>query len=284
MPLHSAPNLTGVVVGGVGAIVLFYLAIGILNFVAIFKIITKAGYSGWWILLPLAPIIGSVVALVALDTEANSPFSTPSISLSNSVKTIVGWVVFLGIATFANWIFFLIFAFSDWPVRRQARGIGAGMTPLYPIVPSGPHAQTPIRSAPQAQTPLLPKGVLPVAQAGPPSATATEHCPNCSATHRPGSSFCGSCGHRLDVPASVRDTPTTMATTALSPAVASPPRHAASATQAVPVEGGAAAIQQPTPSSPPNAPRATVCPSCQGPELSTSAFCGQCGARMAPTA
>ena len=40
------------------------LGIGVLTIVAGVKVLTKAGYSGWWILITLVPIVGFVMFLV----------------------------------------------------------------------------------------------------------------------------------------------------------------------------------------------------------------------------
>ena len=40
------------------------LGIGVLTIVAGVKVISKAGYSGWWILITLVPIVGFVMFLV----------------------------------------------------------------------------------------------------------------------------------------------------------------------------------------------------------------------------
>ena len=64
-------------------LLVIYVAVAVVAITAWIKIISKAGYSGWWVLIAFVPI--------------------------------------------ANVVMFLVFAFSDWPVLRQARG------------PSGPY-------------------------------------------------------------------------------------------------------------------------------------------------
>ena len=46
------------------ALGVFYLALIVVTIVAYVKIVTKAGYSGWWILLALVPIAGFVLLLI----------------------------------------------------------------------------------------------------------------------------------------------------------------------------------------------------------------------------
>lgn len=53
-----------VVVAPAGVLLLLiFLALLVLNVVATFKIITKAGYSGWWMVIPLAPLLIYMTAL-----------------------------------------------------------------------------------------------------------------------------------------------------------------------------------------------------------------------------
>lgn len=93
---------TGGIGGGVLAVlVLVYLAIFVLFIIAYVKILTKAGYSGWWVLIGLVPLVGVVM--------------------------------------------FLVFAFSQWPVRRELellraqRGFHGGYGPGSGY-PGGPGA------------------------------------------------------------------------------------------------------------------------------------------------
>ncbi|MBD8080350.1 hypothetical protein IF651_14935 [Cellulosimicrobium arenosum] len=43
---------------------IFYLAIALIFFIAYVRIIQKAGYSGWWILIALVPVVNAVMFLV----------------------------------------------------------------------------------------------------------------------------------------------------------------------------------------------------------------------------
>lgn len=74
---------------GLGAffavVLVIYIAMAVVAIAAWVKIISKAGYSGWWVLIAVVPI--------------------------------------------ANVVMFLVFAFSDWPVLRQARGEAGSYPP-----------------------------------------------------------------------------------------------------------------------------------------------------------
>jgi hypothetical protein len=47
-----------------GVIILIYLAVAILMIIATTKILSKAGYSGWWVLIGLVPIANVVMYVV----------------------------------------------------------------------------------------------------------------------------------------------------------------------------------------------------------------------------
>jgi hypothetical protein len=49
---------------GLGVLLFVYIAIAVLGIIAAVKVITKAGYSGWWILIAFVPIVGSIFVLV----------------------------------------------------------------------------------------------------------------------------------------------------------------------------------------------------------------------------
>ncbi|MCB7134961.1 DUF805 domain-containing protein [Cellulosimicrobium marinum] len=47
-----------------GAALVIYLVVALLFLVAYVRIIQKAGYSGWWILIALVPVVNVVMFLV----------------------------------------------------------------------------------------------------------------------------------------------------------------------------------------------------------------------------
>jgi hypothetical protein len=74
----STPNLSGfehfLIVG-----VVFYLVMMVIMLIATVKIVTKAGYTGWWVAVTFVPFIGPLIAFVL----------------------------------------FFVFAFSEWPIQRE---------------------------------------------------------------------------------------------------------------------------------------------------------------------
>jgi hypothetical protein len=119
------------------------LAIFAVVIVAYIQIITKAGYSPWWILLPLAmPVMYFVTFAVLVHDSLHQPFGTSGVTTLTNDFGFLGTIDFL--VALANFVMFLVFAFSEWPVMREARSRrppAGGMT-FAPPRPAGPGAQT----------------------------------------------------------------------------------------------------------------------------------------------
>jgi hypothetical protein len=127
-----------------------------LNFFAVAKIITKAGYSPRWIWVPLAPVCLWFFTFILLTVDVRTivlgggATATLPVNLGNFALLEV--IDFLSVIV--TWVFFLIFAFSTWPVslaRRDTRGFEAD--PRTTFVP----AARPRVGAP-ALTPDIPGG------------------------------------------------------------------------------------------------------------------------------
>jgi hypothetical protein len=50
--------------GGLGLLLVVEIAFAVLGIVAAVKVVTKAGYSAWWVLIAFVPIVGSVFMIV----------------------------------------------------------------------------------------------------------------------------------------------------------------------------------------------------------------------------
>jgi hypothetical protein len=140
------------------------LGILALNFFAVAKIITKAGYSPRWIWVPLTPVClwFFTLILLAVDVRTIVLGRDATVSLGNFALLQVVDVL----SIIVTWVFFLIFAFSTWPVslaRREARSFEAdprttfvpaarsraGAPALTPDIPgSGAATTTPAHSRP----------------------------------------------------------------------------------------------------------------------------------------
>ncbi len=49
---------------GLGVLLFLYLAILVLGILAAVKVATKAGYSGWWVLITFVPLVGTVFVFI----------------------------------------------------------------------------------------------------------------------------------------------------------------------------------------------------------------------------
>jgi amino acid transporter len=112
-----------VLLAGVGYAILslsISLFVLIVTLAAMATILRKAGYSGWWIAVP----VGSVVLWIVV---ALSRFS---ISGLLKLQLVLGLV---------NWLLFLVFAFSKWPAltghspRLQGLATPGGRPPEQPL-------------------------------------------------------------------------------------------------------------------------------------------------------
>ncbi|MDA8309897.1 MAG: DUF2510 domain-containing protein [Actinomycetota bacterium] len=54
----------GAFAGAAGVLLLVYAAIVVISIIAAVKVVTKAGYSGWWVLIAFVPLVGVIMALV----------------------------------------------------------------------------------------------------------------------------------------------------------------------------------------------------------------------------
>jgi hypothetical protein len=145
------------------------LGILALNFFAVAKIITKAGYSPRWIWVPLTPVClwFFTLILLAVDVRTIVLGRDATVSLPVSLGNFALLQVVDVLSVIVTWVFFLIFAFSTWPVslaRREARSFEtdhprttfvpaarsrAGAPALTPDIPgSGAATTTPARSRP----------------------------------------------------------------------------------------------------------------------------------------
>ena len=92
------------------------LCLVIITFVAVSVIISKAGYSRGWALVPLMPLVTWIITLVVAKIQLHTfviiwelaPFYPHTISILLDIDKI---------AIFVSWLFLLLFAFSSWPAK-----------------------------------------------------------------------------------------------------------------------------------------------------------------------
>jgi hypothetical protein len=49
---------------GLAVLLVIYLIIAVIGIIAAVKVVTKAGYSGWWVLIGFVPLVGTVFVLI----------------------------------------------------------------------------------------------------------------------------------------------------------------------------------------------------------------------------
>ncbi len=129
--------------GGVALIVVLALVVG--NFWAVTRIIHQAGYSRNWILVPLTPFVLFIAVVVdsVVSIRNFALGTTTGLSYFDGVGVL--WDLF-SISLFVSWIFFLVFAFSNWPVSRGGGGPSSGPArpaEPYPSASPSPPARVP---------------------------------------------------------------------------------------------------------------------------------------------
>jgi hypothetical protein len=217
------------IVNVVNGTVTLAITIGVLvlNYVAISRVISKAGYPWVWVIVPLTPFGLLVACVVILYRDLNTLAFGGSYGFLGIETVGILWKVFL-ISLLANWVMFLVFAFSRWPtvsprvkkvqslVPTAGRGFSpdeVGLTPSKRFGTGGPGFATNAieDSAPGA----APATSAPVATAAPVGASSSgtvvikrcvwcgEALPgsralfhDCGPTDRP-PAYCATCGSAL---------------------------------------------------------------------------------------
>lgn len=116
------------------------LAVLGVSFCAASRIFIRTGYSIKWLLVPLVSLVLTVIGYIKLYVDLHSLAFPISIgfSFSSLISGVTGVGIVWGIDRFtilANWILFLILAFSPWPVALIADSARRG--PALPLPPVG---------------------------------------------------------------------------------------------------------------------------------------------------
>lgn len=147
-----------------GLIIILGVVMSIFTLVAMVQIIVKAGYSGWWILVPLG---APVVVFIATSIVAASTADLGSRSVSSAFDALAVGIVIDFLVYAAVWALFLKFAFSDWPVLQAAHARQALPTNPYVGGP-GPYTGGPGSYRPPGR-PATASGPFPGVAPPPPS-------------------------------------------------------------------------------------------------------------------
>ncbi|HVB90562.1 MAG TPA: hypothetical protein VND70_00515 [Acidimicrobiales bacterium] len=98
------------------------LALIIVNFVAVGKIITKAGFSVRWLVVPLLPLGLWIATWSWLVVDEKTLVIGRNLTASSTgLYDFPVLVTFDYLSVFVTWIFFVVFAFSAWPVTGMQR-------------------------------------------------------------------------------------------------------------------------------------------------------------------
>jgi hypothetical protein len=119
----------------------------VLNFWALSRIISKAGFSGAWIVLPLSSIGLTIACFIVGFNDLRGTLTGISPGFFGSQ---VGLLWHLDEVTFfLNWVFFLVFAFIGWPSMG-----GAGSARAATATPANfaAAASPPLRKGPGGVT------------------------------------------------------------------------------------------------------------------------------------
>jgi len=167
------------------------LAIGLmaLLILATARIIAKAGYSTWWILLPLSTLVLTTICFFILWHDLNVVVFGGSIGFIG-IST-VGLVWHLDqVSVLLNIGLYLLFAFSRWPDSgtRRARDDGGPIpTQSGRAAHSGPATGPMVAPEPV----VVPRG-MPASAAGPGAGPAIAS--RAPTPKKPGAQFCAWCG------------------------------------------------------------------------------------------
>jgi hypothetical protein len=100
----------------------------VISFFALFKIIRKAGYRSWWLVLPLVMLLLWVITWVVVIVDFNQlGISGAQIRHHIDLNQYPMLTKVDGLATIVVWILFVVFALSDWPVLDSGSA-GTGYT------------------------------------------------------------------------------------------------------------------------------------------------------------
>jgi hypothetical protein len=169
---------------------LVLLGLLFLDYWATMRIITQAGYSSAWILLPLAPLVLTIICLVIWWNDIHEIYFGGGFDFGGIGNVRLFWRLD-EFSIILNWVFYLIFAFSRWPAIGTSRASDAA-----PLPPPPPRAIPGSRLTPPTPT-VSPPGarVMPSSAASPGAAPAnTAVAP---AATRPSAKCCAWCGEAL---------------------------------------------------------------------------------------
>jgi hypothetical protein len=182
--------LTPIIATSIGSWIVLLIILGLvaLNYVATARIITQAGYSPRWILLPIAPLVLTIICFIIFWIDIRTIYFGETFGFYGVNN--VGFVWRLDeLSIFLNWLFYIIFAFSRWPVSGTHRAPSVGGPSAPEVVRVNPNP-SPVRPTPSA---VLPARAVPSSGASP--GTGPAAAPSAPVAKR--AQFCAWCGEAL---------------------------------------------------------------------------------------
>jgi hypothetical protein len=191
---------------------LIYICVTGITYWALQRIITGAGYSNYWMALPASTMLFTWICYIIFWSDIHGiyfgsgfDFGFSGISQVNVVWTLDE------ISIVANWIFFLVIAFSGTAVSDRLTGSFTSRSTLPAQMNSGlastlappPNEANVVRPMPpsaagpvNAGRPAPPSAAGPIVRPAPPSAAGPGGAP-AGAAPRPGAQYCAWCGESL---------------------------------------------------------------------------------------
>ncbi len=172
---------------------LIILGLIVLNYWATSRIITQAGYSPMWILLPIAPLFLTIISYIIFWHDVHTILLGGSLGTGGINTNGLIWRLD-ELAIFLNWLFYIIFAFSRWPVsgtHRAPNVDGPSAPDATRVNPNPP----PVRPTPSAATPSAAAPARVVASSGASPGSGPAAAP--SAPIAKGGQFCPWCAESL---------------------------------------------------------------------------------------
>jgi hypothetical protein len=159
-----------IVTSGFGAFLLVVeLFMTVVSIVAAIKILKKAGYPGFYVLILFVPVpVYFITALIAVHDTLHGGLQTGTFSLGLGIDFL---------ATLVSWFAYLAFAFRQWPIERDLHEALANKAGR--IVSAARAAATPDDPVAAAAAPVMSGGLA---------------CSNCSTVAPRGAKFCYNCG------------------------------------------------------------------------------------------
>jgi hypothetical protein len=131
---------------------LVWITVVVLTLVASVRIVTKAGYSAWWIAVPLTALALQIMSLILGVSSLAGLIQSP-LGFNQTEYDIAKVLAKMSLAAdILTWVLFLVFAFSDWPalsgprtrVHQYAGDTGTPVPPAQaPISLPPPRTQDP---------------------------------------------------------------------------------------------------------------------------------------------